>query len=318
MMPPTAGRSRLHEHHLGGRSLLNQLGLMANLDDHALAAALKTTKYNVDGAVATLTLNRPHRRNAWTGRMHYELRWLLQVANDDPAVRVVVITGEGRDFCVGADTQALEGHSERGGYDDGLPEQVPQPGYGVSEFFDQNFAFMMALDVVVIAAVNGAAAGVGFVLACYCDLRFAVADAKLTTAHGPLGLPAEYGLSWVLPRLVGLTRANDLLLSSRKFLAADTAGWGLFNEIVPAEQLLESVMAYAHELTRRVAPGSLAATKRQIYLDQHRDVGSAVADSDRLLAEMMRQDDYREGVAALVERRNPEWGKAMVEKEVEK
>ncbi len=284
---------------------------MSNNDPEMEAIELKVTKYEVDGAVATLTLNRPHRRNAWTGRMHFELRWLLQQANDDPAVRVVVITGEGRDFCVGADTAALEGHSERGGYDDGLPTEpaaVPQPGYGVSEFFDQNFAFLMALDVMVVAAVNGAAAGVGFVLACYCDLRFAAGDAKLTTAHGPLGLPAEYGLSWVLPRLVGLTRANDLLLSSRKFLAQDTAGWGLFNEITEPERLLDRVMEYAHDLTERVAPESLATTKRQIYLDQHRDVGTAVAQSDRLLEEMMRKPDYREGVAALVEGRPPNWG----------
>lgn len=273
---------------------------------------LKVTKYSTDGPVATLTLSRPHRRNAWTGRMHHELRWLLMGAEQDPAVRVVVITGDGRDFCVGADSAALENHSARGGYDDGLPEEVPQPGYGVSgvgvgRVFDQNFAFMMALDVVVIAAVNGAAAGVGFVLACYCDLRFASPGAKLTTAHGPLGLPAEYGLSWVLPRLVGLTRANDLLLSSRKFLAADTDGWGLFNEIVEDDRLLAHSTEYAHDLATRVAPGSLATTKRQIYLDQHRDVGTAVADSDRLLSEMMREPDYREGVAALVERRPPRW-----------
>ncbi len=283
---------------------------VAETPDSAAASGvtLKVTKYVVNGSVATLTLNRPHRRNAWTGRMHFELRWLLEQANKDPDVRVVLITGEGRDFCVGADTQALEGHSHRGSYDDGLPAEVPQPGYGVSEFFDQNFAFIMALDVVVIAAVNGAAAGVGFVLACYCDLRFAAADAKLTTAHGPLGLPAEYGLSWVLPRLVGLTRANDLLLSSRKLLAKDTDGWGLFNEIVEGEQLLELATSYAHDLTQRVAPASLATTKRQVYLDQHRDVGSAVSESDRLLGEMMRQPDYREGVAALVEHRSPKWG----------
>lgn len=269
---------------------------------------LKATEYDVDGPVATLTLSRPHRRNAWTGRMHHEFRHLLDRAERDPAVRVVVLTGAGGDFCVGADTEALAGHSARGAYDDGLGRDVPTPGYGVAEKFDQNFAFMMALDVVTIAAVNGAAAGVGLVAACYCDLRFAAADALLTTAHGPLGLPAEYGLSWVLPRLVGVTRANDLLLSSRRFTAAETQGWGLFNEIVEAGELAERVRAYARDLTARVAPGSLAATKRQVYDDLHRDVGSAVAESDRLLAEMMRRPDFREGVAALLERRPPVWG----------
>ena len=268
---------------------------------------LKTTKYEADGAVATLTLSRPHRRNAWTGRMHTELRWVLEQAEQDASVRVVVITGEGRDFCVGADTRALESHGERGGYDAGTPPDLAMPGYGVAPQFDQNFAFMMALETVTIAAVNGAAAGAGLVLACYCDLRFAAADAKLTTAHGPLGLPAEFGLSWVLPRLVGMTRSNDLLLSSRKFLAAEADGWGLFNGVLEAPELLDHVYAYAHEMAARVAPSSLAATKRQVYLDQHRDVGSAVAEADRLLESMIPSPDYLEGVRALTERRLPDW-----------
>ena len=268
---------------------------------------LKATKYAIDGPVATLTLSRPHRRNAWTGRMHTELRWVLEQAEQDAQVRVVVITGEGRDFCVGADTQALEGHGEKGGYDPGTASDLAMPGYGVAPQFDQNFAFMMALETVTIAAVNGAAAGAGLVLACYCDLRFAAADAKLTTAHGPLGLPAEYGLSWVLPRLVGITRSNDLLLSSRKFLASQTEGWGLFNEILEGPQLMDHVYAYAYDMAARVAPSSLATTKRQIYLDQHRDVGTAVAESDRLLDEMIPSPDYLEGVQALTERRLPDW-----------
>lgn len=268
---------------------------------------LKATKWSVDEAVATLTLARPHRRNAWTGRMHAELRWLLAQAEADPAIRVVIITGEGSDFCVGADTEALEGHASRGGYDDGLRGEVATPGYGVAPQFDANFAWMMGLRVVTVAAVNGAAAGVGLVLACYCDVRFAAREAKLTTAHGPLGLPAEYGLSWLLGRMIGLSRANDLLLSSRKLLAAETDGWGLFAEVVDADALEEVVRRYARDLVERVAPSSLATTKRQIYLDAHRDVGTAVAESDRLLGEMMGEADYAEGVAALVERRKPEW-----------
>ena len=268
---------------------------------------LKATKYAIDGPVATLTLSRPHRRNAWTGRMHTELRWVLEQAEQNAQVRVVVITGEGRDFCVGADTQALEGHGGKGGYDPGTAPDLAMPGYGVAPQFDQNFAFMMALETVTIAAVNGAAAGAGLVLACYCDLRFAAADAKLTTAHGPLGLPAEYGLSWVLPRLVGITRSNDLLLSSRKFLASETEGWGLFNEVVDAPRLMDHVYTYAHDMAARVAPSSLATTKRQIYLDQHRDVGTAVSESDRLLDEMIPSPDYLEGVQALTERRLPDW-----------
>ena len=268
---------------------------------------LKTTRYDLDGAVATLTLSRPHRRNAWTGRMHTEFRWLMSEAEADPTVRVVIITGDGKDFCVGADTQALEGHAEKGGYDPGTPADLAMPGYGVAPQFDQNFAWMMALETTTIAAVNGAAAGVGLVAACYCDLRFAASTAKITTAHGPTGLPAEYGLSWLLPRQIGLTRANDLLFSSRKFLAAEVADWGMFNAVVEPDELMPTVRDYAEQLVRRVAPHALATTKRQVYLDQHRDVGSAVHEADRLLDAAMREPDYREGVQALIEGRPAKW-----------
>ena len=268
---------------------------------------LKATTFDVAGSTATLTLSRPQRRNAWTGRMHTELRYLLQRAEIDPEIRTVVITGMGEDFCVGADSQALEGHIEKGGYDAGTGAELANPGYGVAPQFDQNFAFMFGLNVTTIAAVNGAAAGVGFVLACYCDLRFAANDAKLTTAHGPLGLPAEFGLSWLLPRLIGLTRANDLLISSRVVLASETKDWGLFNDVLEPEDLLIHAQAYAQDLAMRVAPSAQRMTKRQIYLDQHRDVGAAVLDSEELLQDAMTGPDFREGVRALTEKRDPIW-----------
>ena len=268
---------------------------------------LKTTRFEVDGPVATLTLSRPERRNAWTGRMHTEMRHLLQRADSDSEIRTVIITGANDDFCVGADSQALEGHLEKGGYDSGTGSAISNPGYGVASEFDQNFAFMFGLNVTTIAAVNGAAAGVGLVLACYCDLRFASKHAKLTTAHGPLGLPAEFGLSWLLPRLIGLTRANDLLISSRVITAGETAGWGLFNEVLEPAELLPHAKSYASELVARVSPSAQRMTKLQVYLDQHRDVGSAVADSERLLETAMLDPDYQEGVRALTERRAPKW-----------
>ena len=178
-------------------------------------ADLKVTRYEVAEKVATITLVRPERLNAWTGRMHTEYRALLARAAEDRSVRVIVVTGAGRGFCAGADSRALEGHVERGGYDPGTGPDLARPGYGVRPEFDADFAYHFGIPKPIIAAVNGPAAGVGFALACYCDLRFAAAGAKLTTAHGRLGLPAEYGLSWLLPRLIGLTRATDLLLSSR-------------------------------------------------------------------------------------------------------
>jgi len=266
---------------------------------------LKATRYAVEDRVATITLNRPHRLNAWTGRMHTEYRWCMAQAEENSDVRAIVVTGEGRGFCAGADSQALEGHVEKGGYDSGIREPLATPGYGVRPEFDANFAFHFGLSKPVIAAINGPAAGVGFVLACFADIRFAVPGAKLTTAHGRLGLPAEFGLSWLLPRLIGLSRAQELLLSSRVFLAEEAHEIGLVHRLCAPEELLPAVYDYARTFARSLAPSSLRVTRHQLYTDLHRDVGSAVAESETLLNEMTTSADYREGVRALLEKREP-------------
>ena len=166
---------------------------------------LKATDYAVADGIATVWLDRPHRLNAWTGRMHAEYRWCLAQAEQNPNVRVIVVTGRGRGFCVGGDTEALAGHAQKGGYDPGTPSSMAMPGFGKAPEFDASFAYHFGLSKPVLAAINGPAAGVGLALACFADLRFAAAGAKFTTAHGRLNLPAEYGLSWLLPRMVGLT-----------------------------------------------------------------------------------------------------------------
>jgi enoyl-CoA hydratase/carnithine racemase len=265
----------------------------------------RTLRYEVTERVATITLDRPDRLNAWTGRMHTEYRHAVATADLDPDVRVLVITGAGRGFCAGADAKALDKHAEAGRYDDGVREPLASPGYGIRTEFDHAFAFHYGLRLPVVAAVNGAAAGVGLVLACYADLRFAAAGAKLTTAHGRLGLPAEYGLSWVLPRLVGIGHAADLLLSSRVVLAEEAAEMGLVNRVVPAEQLLDVTYGWAREVANHVSPASVTASKRQLYADLHGDVGTSVANAERLLERHVQGPDYTEGVRALLEKRQP-------------
>jgi enoyl-CoA hydratase/carnithine racemase len=272
------------------------------------AMELKVVRYDIADRIATVTLNRPERMNTWTGRMHTEYRWVLTQAEAAPEVRVIVVTGAGRAFCAGADSRALEGHIEKGGYDAGIDDAIAKPGYGVRPEFDENFAFHFGISKPVIAAINGPAAGVGLVLACYADLRFAAAGAKLTTSHGKLGLPAEYGLSWLLPRLIGVTRANDLLLSSRIVLAEEAAEMGLINAVLPPEDLLSHTYAYARDLATNVSPSSLRETKRQIYSDLHGDVGSAVREAQTLLERMMTEPDFAEGVRAFTGKRKPEFG----------
>jgi len=271
---------------------------------------LKTLHYEIrDGVTAVLTLSRPKRRNAWTGRMHTEYRWCLDQANRDPAVRVIVVTGDpaGGAFCPGADFGALEGHAEKGGYDPGTAPDIATPGYGVDPAFDAAFAYHFGLDKPVIAAINGAAAGVGLVLAAFADLRFSVPGAKFTTAHGRFNFPAEFGLSWVLPRIIGLTHANDLLLSSRVFTSEEALAMGFLNQVLAPDALMPHVLAYARTLAATVSPGAARATKHQIYRDLHRDARTAVETAERLLEEMVRHPDYGEGVKAWMEKRAAGW-----------
>ncbi len=270
---------------------------------------LKTIQYRIEQQTAWITLSRPRRKNAWTGRMHMEYRHVLARAEADPLVRVIVVTGDaqGGAFCPGADTAAVSGHAARGGYDSGTTEDIAKPGYGVRPEFDATFAYHYGLSKPVIAAINGAVAGVGLVLAAFADLRFAAAGAKFTTAHGKLNYPAEFGLSWVLPRLVGVTHAADILLSSRTFLAEEAFEMGLLNKVLPGDALMAHVREYAAMLAEKNSPGSLRMTKQQLYADLHRPLNAAVEESERLLNEAVTHPDAAEGIAAWLEKRPAKW-----------
>ena len=269
---------------------------------------LKSTEFEVDQeGIATIWLSRPKRMNAWTGRMHTEYRYLLSRAEQDQGVRGIVVTGRGKGFCVGGDSDALTGHIKKGGYDSGTSDEIEWPGYGVSDDFDALFAYHYGLSKPIVAAINGPVAGVGLALACFADIRFAAPGIKLTTAHGKLNLPAEYGLSWVLPRLVGLGRANDLLLTSRVFYSEEALTMGLVNQLFDSVNIVQQARGYLHEMVRAVSPNSIKQTRWQIYRDLHRDAASSVEDSEKLLKEMMKEQDYQEGVQAFLDKRNPKW-----------
>lgn len=264
------------------------------------------TRYEIDEAgVATVCLHRPERRNAWTGRMHTEYRWICRRLDDDPAVRVIVVTGSGDSFCVGADSRALEHHLQVGHYDPALAADAEQPGYGVRPEFDADMVWQLGLRVPMIAAVNGACAGIALALAAFCDLRVAVEGAKVTTATPRLGLPAEYGLSWMLPRLIGPTHAADILLTGRILPAEELGRMGFFNAVVPRPEFDGRVAGYATMLAA-ASPASVSTTKRQLWTDLlHGSPAAAVEHSKTLIGELMRGPDYAEGVAALREKRPP-------------
>ena len=253
----------------------------------SVTPATDVVTYEVSDGVAVLTLNRPDRLNAWVPDMQVRYFDLLEQAAADRSVRAIVVTGAGRGFCAGADMEVLQSD------DDGIPrDHRPQ-------------TFPTTIPKPVIAAINGPAAGLGLVMALQCDIRFAAAGAKLTTAFARRGLIAEHGISWTLPRLVGSANALDLLFSGRVVLAEEALGMGLVNAVHPADELLDRTLDYARELATWSSPTSMAVMKKQVY--EHMELGAAPAleESNRLMEESFRRPDFAEGVAAFVESREP-------------
>ena len=222
--------------------------------------------YSVTGHVATITLNRPDKLNAWTRTMEAEVRQAMQEAAADDNVRTIVITGAGRGFCAGADMSLLQSVVDRRVHP--LPASEPSTNEAVDgdarADFQRQYSYFPAIPKPVIAAINGPAVGLGLVIAMFCDLRFASQDAKFGSAFARRGLIAEYGLAWLLPRIVGHAHALDVLLSARIFDAQEALRMGLVNQVYPAANFMDSVYAYANELANSVSPRSTKVIKRQV------------------------------------------------------
>lgn len=244
--------------------------------------------------IALITLNRPERLNAWNGPLATRYFELLDQAAADPDVKVIVVTGAGRGFCAGADMDTLQGIGESSGSGGAESAAGGRPQYHTT-----------LVPKPVIAAVNGACAGIGMVQALMCDIRFAAAGAKFTTAFARRGLIAEYGMSWVLPRLIGQARALDLLFSGRVILAEEAAQMGLVNEVVAPEFLLDRALEYAAELATYASPTSMAVMKRQVYADWDRTLVGATDDAVELMKGSLRRSDFKEGVASFLQKRTP-------------
>ncbi len=253
----------------------------------------ETLQFEMRGRVALLTFDRPERNNALTPAMRDHYFDLLDQCRDDPAVRAVVLTGAGKSFSVGADVQSLKSSGQH------TIDRIRQPGRPVH--------YSLAFPKPLIAAINGACAGVSLVHALCCDIRFAAAGAKLTTAFARRGLIAEYGISWLLPRLVGQSKALDLLLSARVVLAEEAERIGLVNATFPREELLDAALAYADDLAENCSPASLAAIKRQVYGDYTRSLDEASALALEEMVGSFQRPDVKEGAASFIERRKPEF-----------
>jgi enoyl-CoA hydratase/carnithine racemase len=266
------------------------------------------TLYHVADRVATLTLNRPDKLNAWTAIMDREVRAAMSEAERDEHVRVIVVTGAGRGFCAGADMSLLSTVAEKG-IDEARRAQGAQPkseSVGASrKDFQKKYSYFPAIAKPVIAAINGPVVGLGLVIVLYCDLRLASDAARFGTAFAQRGLIAEYGMAWMLPRLVGHANALDMLFTARMIDAAEALRMGLVNQVFPRESFLESVQKYAADLASSVSPRSVQVIKRQVYDAMFQTLEESFERSEQDMLASLQSEDFKEGVAHFLQKRPP-------------
>ena len=267
--------------------------------------------YNVDDAVAWITLNRPTRLNAWTNVMECEVRTAMQKAERDETVRVIVLTGSGRGFCSGADVQGMaemfEGAAGRTISEIVRERQDRLPTtkcFGARSDFQKRYSYFPSIKKPVIGAINGPTAGLGLVIALYCDIRLASSEATCTTAFAKRGLIAEYGIAWMLSRLCGHAAALDLLLSARSVTAQEASSLHMVNRVIPHETFESEVRAYATELAHSVSPRSLRVMKKQVYDSLFQTLCEATEEADAEMFKSFDSADFQEGVKHFLEKRS--------------
>ena len=273
--------------------------------------------YDVEDRIATVTLNRPDRLNAWTPTIEREVRQAMTQATADDEVRVIILTGAGRGFCAGADMAGLSEASQGQAKNNALTDRLAttraeayasgpvKGGNELPQAFSYRYAYFPTVPKPIIAALNGATAGLGLVMSLYADMRFASDAAVFTTAFARRGLIAEHGIDWILPRVVGLPNALDLLLSARKVTAEEALQMGLVSKVFPRDSFMSEVRTYALELANMVSPRSIRVIKNQLFRAQNLDFGDSLHASIKDLVESFTSEDFKEGVAHFVEKRAP-------------
>lgn len=264
-------------------------------------------KYDVDGSAAVIQLNRPDRLNALTHKMLSELRHAIAAAEDDARVVGIILTGAGRGFSAGMDAQALaagaRGERNLGANDNEFDVEPGDPAMGPE--FSVTYAYLLKVRKPIIAAVNGPVAGLGLSIAALCDLRFASESAVFRTAFAQRGLIAEHGASWILPRLLGPSRALDMMWSPRKIDAKEALAMGLVNRVVPGAELLREAKAYVEEIATWSSPASVMAMKQQVYRALQQPLDVAMNEANARMVESFKRKDFAEGVGSFLENRKP-------------
>ncbi len=264
--------------------------------------------YEVGDPVAIITMNRPEALNAFTNCMLAEIRHALAAAEKDPAVVGIVLTGAGRGFCAGMDMNALNSMTSGGTAREDLSGFNAEPGdKALGENFQVSFSYLMSIRKPLIAAVNGACAGLGFVFALLADMRFVEKQAKFSTAFSQRGLIAEHGASWILPRLIGSGRALDILWSGRRFDGVEAEKLGLAERLVDTGDSLNAAIAYISEISKVASPTSLRVMKAQVYRHLNMELGASLTESNSWMADSLRREDFKEGVRSFLEKRPPQF-----------
>lgn len=253
-----------------------------------------------DGAVRTLTLNRPAALNAFTGAMHGELMAALDAVAEDPSVRCLLLTGNGRGFCAGQDLQDPEMTAEGNGGSNG----VHDVGQIVLRYYKPLVQRLRSLPVPVVCAVNGVAAGAGASIALNCDIVLAARSASFVQAFSKIGLIPDAGGTWLLPRLAGRAQALAMTMLGDKLPASDAERLGLIWRCVDDAALASESMALAQRLAL-LPTRALVATRQALDASQHLSMDEALAEEARVQGELSRAPDFREGVAAFGAKRTP-------------
>ena len=265
----------------------------------------KNISEKVHNAIHTISLNRPEKLNAWTEEMAIEIKKSMHKASNNTEVKVIILTGTGRGFCAGADMDGLNtiNADERANKNSESPYSTFDSAWPLD--FQRAQTWFPSVPKPIIAAINGPAAGLGLILSMWCDIRFASKSAIFSTAFSKRGLIAEHGMSWLLPRLVGMGHAMDMTLSARKISAEEAEKIGFVNKTFPDETFLKDVYNYAETLANEVSPRSMKVMKRQLWQSLLQGLDEAVTKADNDMVESFSSEDFKEGVAHFIEKRPP-------------
>ncbi len=264
--------------------------------------------YDKADRIATVTMNRPDKMNAWTPRMGAEMRQAMLDADRDDNIGAIILTGAGRAYCAGADMTGLseisQGRATAGASvaapQDDLPKDA-RPDYRTP------YSWMLSLKKPVIGAINGACVGLGFTYSLYQDIRIASDKARMGLIFVQRGLAIEHGSSWMLPHIIGVTRAMEMAVTGRLIDAQEALAIGLVNRVVPHDKLMETAREVAGQIATKCSPLGVAQAKKMIWDHLFTDLATAIKEDDASMQMMTRSQDFAEGVKAFIEKRAPQF-----------